>query len=80
MAYAYAASGSGVGVPHGHGKTTTFVAGLTAAASPRPKALLAAGMRQHEIAAKLGINQGRIGEIHTGKRFADVEPDINALV
>lgn len=29
---------------------------------------------QHEIAAKLGINQGRVSEVLTGKRFADVEP------
>lgn len=29
---------------------------------------------QHEIAAKLGINQGRVSEVLAGKRFTDVEP------
>jgi predicted XRE-type DNA-binding protein len=29
---------------------------------------------QHEIAAKMGINQGRVSEINTGHRFADVQP------
>ena len=29
---------------------------------------LAAGEMQHDIAADLGINQGRISEINTGKR------------
>lgn len=35
------------------------------------KALLAEGeLKQHEIAAKFGINQGRVSEINTGKRFS----------
>lgn len=29
---------------------------------------------QHEIAAKLGINQGRVSEVLTGKRFREVQP------
>jgi len=29
---------------------------------------------QHEIAAKLGINQGRVSEVLNGKRFGDVPP------
>lgn len=29
---------------------------------------------QHDIAADHGINQGRISEINTGKKFGDVPP------
>lgn len=29
---------------------------------------------QHEIAAKIGLNQGRVSEVLSGKRFADVAP------
>ena len=29
---------------------------------------------QHEIAAKLGLNQGRVSEVLTGKRFSEVQP------
>lgn len=29
-------------------------------------------LMQHEIAARLGINQGRVSEVLNGKRFADV--------
>ena len=29
---------------------------------------------QHEIAAQLGINQGRVSEVLTGKRFVHVPP------
>jgi len=29
---------------------------------------------QHEIAAKLGLNQGRVSEVLTGKRFPEVRP------
>ena len=29
---------------------------------------------QHEIAAELGVNQGRVSEVLTGKRYADVQP------
>lgn len=32
---------------------------------------------QHEIAAKLGVNQGRVSEVLTGKRFAEVPADGN---
>ena len=32
------------------------------------------GEFQHDIAADLGINQGRISEIKTGKRGPDIEP------
>ena len=28
---------------------------------------------QHEIAARLGINQGRVSEVLSGKRFAEVQ-------
>lgn len=29
---------------------------------------------QHEIAAIVGVNQGRVSEVLTGKRFAEVRP------
>lgn len=35
------------------------------------KLRLAAGELQHDIAADLGWNQGRISEVNTGKRGAD---------
>jgi hypothetical protein len=38
------------------------------------KARLKAGEYQHRIAADFDLNQGRISEIRTGKRFADVPP------
>ena len=30
---------------------------------------------QHEIAARLKINQGRVSEVKTGKRFANIPAD-----
>ncbi|SUA99165.1 Uncharacterised protein [Pannonibacter phragmitetus] len=38
------------------------------------KALLKTGMYQHEIAALLEMNQGRVSEINTGKKFPEIEP------
>lgn len=32
------------------------------------------GLKQHQAAAILGLNQGRISEVLTGKRFAGVAP------
>ena len=37
------------------------------------KGMLRRGDRQHDIAAWFGVNGGRIAEIATGTRFADVE-------
>jgi predicted XRE-type DNA-binding protein len=31
------------------------------------------GMYQHDIAARLGVNQGRVSEVLTGKRYPDSE-------
>lgn len=33
-----------------------------------------AGAAQHEIVAELGVNQGRISEVLSGKRFPEVQP------
>lgn len=41
-------------------------------------ARLAAGEYQHDIAASLGWNQGRVSEVKTGKRGAD--PDQPLLI
>jgi hypothetical protein len=38
------------------------------------KGLLARGEKQHDIAAFLGVNGGRIAEIAKGYKFADVKP------
>ena len=38
------------------------------------KGMLARGDRQHDIAAWFGVNGGRIGEISTGAKFAEVKP------
>ena len=38
------------------------------------KARLVRGEYQHRIAADFDLNQGRISEISTGKRFADIPP------
>jgi hypothetical protein len=40
------------------------------------KGLLARGEKQHDIAAFLGVNGGRIAEIKTGVKFADVKPAV----
>jgi predicted XRE-type DNA-binding protein len=31
-------------------------------------------LAQHEIAAQLHLNQGRVSEVLTGKKFAEVRP------
>ncbi|WP_315924265.1 hypothetical protein [Mesorhizobium sp. SP-1A] len=38
------------------------------------KTMLAHGMAQHDIAARFGINQGRVSEVNNGKRHPDVPP------
>ena len=40
----------------------------------RIKRLLLEKMMQHDIAARFGINPGRVSEIKTGRRFGDVSP------
>jgi predicted XRE-type DNA-binding protein len=39
------------------------------------KHLCGQGFLQHEIAARFGINQGRVSEIKNGKKHKDVPPD-----
>jgi hypothetical protein len=39
------------------------------------KALLTRGFKQHDIAAMFGINQGRVSEINTGRKFVNVKPE-----
>lgn len=41
----------------------------------RIKLRLRRGDYQHDIAADYGLNQGRVSEINTGKRFAAIKPD-----
>lgn len=47
---------------------------VTAEMAARIKALLRRGIHQHQIAARFGINQGRVSEIKTGKRYGLVPP------
>lgn len=48
---------------------------MTSALAAQIKKLASAtGLYQHEIAARLGINQGRVSEVLTGKRFGSVPP------
>lgn len=48
---------------------------VTPAMAAEIKALLnSKTMNQHDIAAKYGINQGRISEINTGLKFPGVKP------
>lgn len=47
---------------------------LTQEMAARIKRLLAMGISQHHVAAEFGINQGRVSEVNTGRRFAEVKP------
>lgn len=48
---------------------------LTAATAAQIKKLAAkTELAQHQIAAQLDINQGRVSEVLSGKRFAHVAP------
>ena len=38
------------------------------------KRMREAGLYTHQIAAELGINQGRVSEVITGKRYEDEPP------
>lgn len=38
------------------------------------KRLLGEGVYQHQIASALGINQGRVSEVKTGKRYPKIPP------
>jgi predicted XRE-type DNA-binding protein len=53
---------------------------LTAEIAARIKRLAQeSDLMQHEIAAKLNINQGRVSEVLAGKRFPDAPPDNGPL-
>lgn len=47
---------------------------VTPEMAARIKRHLMEDMAQHEIAAMYKINQGRVSEIKTGKKFGDVAP------
>lgn len=48
---------------------------LTQEMAAKIKQRLAEGVAQHDIAAEFHINQGRVSEIKTGRRFADVDAE-----
>ena len=45
---------------------------MTADLASMALALVGLGFKQHQAAAALGVNQGRISEVVTGKRFVGV--------
>ena len=47
---------------------------VTSEMATKIKAMLKAGMNQHDIAAQFGVNQGRVSEINTGMKFPDTQP------
>jgi len=47
---------------------------MTAELASKAKTLIQLGLKQHQAAAVLGVNQGRISEVMTGKRFIGVTP------
>jgi predicted XRE-type DNA-binding protein len=47
---------------------------ISAELAAKIKALLNRGLYQHQIAAAVGVNQGRVSEIKTGKRFPKIPP------
>ena len=56
--------GRGRGSPH-----------VTPEMAAKIKHLCKQGFSQHDIAARFGINQGRVSEINTGKLYKEVSPD-----
>jgi len=49
---------------------------LTAQLAARIKRLwMDSDLTQHDIAAQLGLNQGRISEVINGHRFPEVQPE-----
>lgn len=46
---------------------------LTVADAAQVKGMLKRGDRQHDIAAWFGVNAGRIAEVASGDRFAEVQ-------
>ena len=49
---------------------------LTQSMADKIRRLRRSGMMQHDIAAHLGTNQGRVSEILSGKRFPPQTPDL----
>ena len=48
---------------------------MTAELASKAKTLvITMGLKQHQAAAMLGLNQGRISEVITGKRYANAAP------
>jgi predicted XRE-type DNA-binding protein len=48
---------------------------MTEEMAARIKAMLQQHFMQHDIAARLKINQGRVSEVKTGKRFRNIPPE-----
>lgn len=49
---------------------------LTPAMADQIRRLRRTGMMQHDIAAHIGVNQGRVSEVLSGKRFPPQTPDL----
>jgi predicted XRE-type DNA-binding protein len=55
-------------------KTPKDTPPMSAELASKALALVGLGFKQHQAAAILGVNQGRISEVVTGKRFIGVKP------
>jgi predicted XRE-type DNA-binding protein len=47
---------------------------VTPEVAAKIKRLLAEGLYQHQIASLLGVNQGRVSEVNTGKLHSKARP------
>lgn len=63
-----------MGMNNGRVRAAKTPVSLTAADAAIVKGMLARGDRQHDIAAWFGVNGGRIADIKTKKKFANVAP------
>jgi hypothetical protein len=63
------------GMPQGGASSMSKVSpAVTPEMAAKIKHYLITDMAQHDIAAMFKINQGRVSEIKTGKKFGDVAP------
>lgn len=47
---------------------------MSAALAAKALTLVRMGLKQHQVAAVLGLNQGRISEVVNGKRYPGAKP------
>lgn len=52
---------------------------ITPSIAAKIKRLSEDGLYQHEIAAQIQCNQGRISEVLSGKKFPEVQPESQSM-